>query len=244
MSNELAQQQETQLAQPTSESAQVLAVIERVAANPDADIDKLERLLDMQERVMNRNAMQAFSADMAAMQAELPTVAETAKGHNNAKYAPLEKINEVIRPVLQKYGFAVTFRTEQQDGAVSITAVLSHKQGHHQESTLVLPNDTSGNKNLVQAIGSTVSYGKRYALCALLNISTGDDTDGKRPQQTAPSTLTAKQVKQLRDAAKVAGVDDAYICEKGGVAEIEDIPAERFTAALNHLKKMAQGGGK
>lgn len=240
--NDLAHKQETQLAQPASESAQVLAVIERVAANPDADIDKLERLLDMQERVMNRNAMQAFSADMAAMQAELPTVAETAKGHNNAKYAPLEKINEVIRPVLQKYGFAVTFRTEQQDGAVSITAVLSHKQGHHQESTLVLPNDTSGNKNLVQAIGSTVSYGKRYALCALLNISTGDDTDG-RPQQ-APATLSAQQAKQLRDAAQMAGVDEAYICKTGNVSTVEDLPAERFTAALNHLKKLAQGESK
>ncbi|WNZ54812.1 ERF family protein [Microbulbifer sp. MKSA007] len=168
-------------AQPASEATQMLAVIERVAANPEADIDKLERLLDMQERVMNRNAEQAFNAALAQMQNELPTVAETAEGHNG-KYAPLEKINETVRPALQKHGFAVTFRTKQQNNAVEIIAVLSHREGHHEETSLILPLDTSGKKNTVQAIGSTVSYGKRYALCALLNISTGEDTDGAPPQ--------------------------------------------------------------
>lgn len=239
--NDLAERQEAQAPAVAGETGAVLAMIERVATNPDADMDKLERLLDMQERVMNRNAMQAFSADMAAMQAELPTVAETAEGHNKAKYAPLEKINETIRPVLQKYGFAVTFRTEQQQNAVAITAVLSHRQGHTQESTLVLPNDTSGNKNTVQAIGSTVSYGKRYALCALLNISTGDDSDGKPP---ASAGLNQEQAKRLRDALKMAGLDDAYICNATHIAKLEDLDPLRLDAAINHLKAKAQGGDK
>ena len=140
--------------------------------------------------------------------------------------------------MLQKYGFAVTFRTEQQQGAVAITAVLSHRQGHTQESTLVLPNDTSGNKNTVQAIGSTVSYGKRYALCALLNISTGDDADGKPPQAAG---LNKEQAKRLRDALKVAGLDDAYICNATHIAKLEDLDPLRLDAAINHLKAKAQG---
>ena len=157
---------------------QFMTVIERVATDPSADMGKLEKMLDMQERVIERESQQAFAADMAAMQSEMPRVFKMAQGHN-ITYARLEDINDSIRPVLQKHGFCVTFKTEQTDlKSVSITAICSHKLGAKQETTLVLPLDTSGSKNAVQAVGSTVSYGKRYAMCALLNISTGDDTNG------------------------------------------------------------------
>ena len=157
---------------------QFVSVIERVATDPTADIGKLEKMLDMQERVMTKQAEQAFAESMASMQSEMPRVFNLAQGHN-ITYARLEDINDTIRPVLQKHGFCVTFATEQSDlKSVKITAICSHKMGAKQETALVLPLDTSGSKNAVQAVGSTVSYGKRYTLCALLNISTGDDTNG------------------------------------------------------------------
>lgn len=163
----------------SSQENALMAVIERVAMSEGADISKLEKMLDMQERVLNRNACQSYSADMAVMQSEMPRVYKLAEGHNS-KYARLEDINDAIRPTLQKFGFCVTFRIEQpSEKSVSITAVCSHKLGHSEKASLSLPLDTSGSKSPVQAIGSTVSYGKRYTLCALLNISTGEDTDGK-----------------------------------------------------------------
>ncbi|MDP5211322.1 ERF family protein [Microbulbifer sp. 2205BS26-8] len=240
MSNQLVKQESTPVAQPIvgSETAQVMAVIERVASNPDADIDKLERLLDMQEWVMNRNAEQAFNAALAQMQSELPTVAETAKGHNS-NYAPLEKINETVRPTLQKHGFAVTFRTDQGNNGVKITAVLSHRDGHHQETSLILPLDTSGSKNAVQAIGSTVSYGRRYALCALLNISTGDDTDGEPPK--AGNSISPDQIQKIRNAIKMAGDDEQMFCKSAGISSIHQLEAARFPRAMNYLKNKAQG---
>ena len=162
----------------TSESSAIMSVIERVAMSENADISKLEKMLDMQERVLNRNAAQSYSADMAAMQSEMPRVFKLAEGHNTT-YARLEDINDAIRPALQKFGFCVTFRIDQQNmDSVKVTAVCAHKLGHSENASLTLPLDKSGSKNAVQAIGSTVSYGKRYTLCALLNISTGDDTNG------------------------------------------------------------------
>lgn len=177
--NDLVVQNNTQIV--SNETQAVLSMIERVVLSPDADMDKLEKMMDMQERILNRNAKQAFTADLAAMQAELPLVVKAGEGHNKAKYAKLEDINEAIRPTLQKYGFAVTFRTRQTDKTLTVIAILSHKLGHSEDTDLILPLDTSGSKNAVQAVGSTISYGKRYALCALLNISTGDDTDGNLP---------------------------------------------------------------
>lgn len=170
----------------TQESTALLSVIERVAMSPEADITKLEKMLDMQERVLDRNAKQAFTADLAAMQISLPRVIEHGKGHNDAKFAKLEDINDAIRPVLQQFGFAITFRVRHNPPGIHVITVLSHRQGHSEETEIVLPADNSGGKNAVQAVGSTISYGKRYGLCALLNISTGDDNDGAyapKPEQ-------------------------------------------------------------
>jgi hypothetical protein len=170
-----------ELAVSNQETNAVMSMIERVALDPNSDLAKLEKMLGMQERVLNRNAQQAFSADMAMMQAKLPRVIKTRSAHNS-KYAPLEDINDAIRPTLQEFGFAVTFGIEQSEKNIKVITHLSHRQGHREETSILLPADTSGSKNAVQAVGSTISYGKRYGICAILNISTGDDVDGNIPQ--------------------------------------------------------------
>ncbi len=85
----------------TTDSTAIIQVIERAALNPDVDIDKMERLLQMQERVMDRQAMMAYSAAMAAMQTELPSIEERGQT-NNGCYATLEDIVDTVRPILQK----------------------------------------------------------------------------------------------------------------------------------------------
>lgn len=223
-----------------TETSSIIATIERAASNESVDIEKMQALLDMQERILNRNARQSFASALAQMQSELPTVAETAKGHNT-KYAPLERINEAVRPVLQRHGFAVTFRTKQSQAGIEVAAVLSHREGHHEETSLILPADTSGSKNAVQAIGSTISYGKRYALCALLNISTGDDTDGAAPSVSVISTY---QAQKIRNAIQVAGMEEALFCQQAGIDVLENLEAIRFGRAMAHLQQCAQGGGQ
>lgn len=162
----------------SSDSTAIIQVIERAALNPDVDIDKMERLLQMQERVLDRQSLMAYSSAMAAMQTELPSIAERGKG-NNGHYATLEDIVDTVRPILQRHGFAVSFRIQTQESGIQVTGVLMHRDGHREETSMLLPADVSGNKNAVQAFGSSTSYGKRYVLCALLNITTrGQDDNG------------------------------------------------------------------
>ena len=138
----------------------MLAMIERVALSPDADISKLEKMLDMQERVLARDAKQVFYSAFADMQSEIPDIAERATGHN-LKYASLEDINEQVKPILKKHGFGILFKISQPDAAkILITGVLSHRGGHAEETSMLLPSDTSGAKNAVQALGSSTSYGE------------------------------------------------------------------------------------
>ena len=221
---------------PVSESAAMLKVIERVAMSPEADITKLEKMLDMQERILDRNAKQAFTADLAEMQQQLPRVIEHGAGHNNAKFAKLEDINDTIRPTLHKFGFAVTFRIGHETGLLSITTVLSHRQGHSEETTIILPADTSGGKNAVQAIGSTISYGKRYGVCAMLNISTGDDNDGGAPAGRAIATISVEQLEELLQALIGKGIDPKAACKTLRINKLDELQAERFEAAMQMVK--------
>jgi len=187
MSELIVQQQAIQTG---GETTALMSMIERVCLDREADITKLEKMLDMQERILNRNAEQAFAADFAAMQCELPRIARNGKIEikkdgrtiQSTAFAKLEDINDGIRPTLQKYGFGVSFTIDQAGGLITVTAKLLHRLGHSEKTAISLPIDTSGSKNNVQGNGSTVSYGKRYAICALLNISTGDDVDGNEPE--------------------------------------------------------------
>ena len=216
MSNDIVIDKRSNAPMVSNESNALLVMIERLVLNPDADIDKLSKMLDLQERVLNRNTEQAFAADFAAMQSELPRVARNGKieikDRNSGRitqstpFAKLEDINDGIRPVLQKYGFGVSFSIDQNPSGINVTAKLLHRLGHSEKTSLTLPIDTSGSKNNVQGNGSTISYGKRYTMCAILNISTGDDVDGNEPPQEPQEQIppTQKQKEPISDS-RLAG---------------------------------------
>lgn len=166
---------------PVSESAAIFQIIERAARDPSVDIDKMQRLMDMQEKMQASRARTAYAEDFAAMQPHLPIIPEHGKGHNNASYALWEDVNELIKPVLSQFGFGLSFKVKDAQGGVEITAVCTHREGHSDETSKTFPVDTSGNKNAIQAQGSTISYGKRYTATALLNLTSRleKDDDGK-----------------------------------------------------------------
>lgn len=166
--------QNNALAAPVSS---ILEVISRAASDPAVDIDKLERLMQMQERMQARQAAQQFAEDLSQMQTELPSIGERGNAANRYTYALWEDINAAIKPVMARFGFALSFRTDFSDG-IAVTGVLTHLSGHSEQTTIKLPADNSGNKPAVQAVASSVSYGKRYTAGALLNLTShGEDDD-------------------------------------------------------------------
>lgn len=238
--NDVATRQDSAPAiQSNSETGALLSVIERVAMSPEADIDKMSALLDMQERVLNRQAQEQFSAAMADMQMEMPEVVERGQAHNT-KYATFEDINAAVRPVLQKYGFAVTFRVSQQEGAIKVTAVLSHRGGHREETEMVLPHDTSGSKNAVQAVGSTVSYGKRYTMSALLNIATrGEDDDAQGATKVRKVTdFQASAIRQL--VGKSPEKTKEWM--KANYGNANQVPADEYNWIVETLREAGNVG--
>lgn len=168
---------------PVPTDVAFMNVIEKASANPDFDANKLEKMLEMYERIMARNAEMAFNAAFAEMQSEMPVIKENGeiviRESVQSRYAKFEDINDVVKPILKAHGFAITFKTKTTEQGITVTAILMHKDGHREDTEMTLMADTSGNKNAVQGVGSSVSYAKRYGLLALLNITTrGEDDDG------------------------------------------------------------------
>ena len=223
-----------------SEMTAMIHVIERAARDPSVDIEKMQRLMDMQERIVQRNAATAYAAALSDMQPDLPVITERGKidiGRGKPQsYALWEDINETIKPVLAKHGFSLSFRTGQEDGKIIVTGILSHRQGHSERTTMHLPTDTSGSKNAVQAVGSSTSYGKRYTAAALLNLtSRGEDDDGIAGGSAGK--ISAEQLTEIVELADEVGADKIAFCKYFGVASLADIQAKDFARAVAALNK-------
>lgn len=238
------QERREQALATTSESTSIIQVIERAARDPNIDIDKMERLLQMQERIVARQAKAAYADALARLQPTLPIIGERGSIKNNSgavqsKYALWEDIVGVITPLLAAQGFSLSFRTGNKDGKIQVTGVLTHREGHGEETMLDLPADTSGSKNAVQAVASSVSYGKRYTAGALLNLRTGEiDDDGQTAN--AALNLSADQCAQVERRLKEANVDRAGFLEFWQVEEVWAIPACNFSLIMQRLDKAAK----
>ncbi len=170
------------------------ALVERVLTDPNADVSKLSALLDVNERILDRNAKSAFDAAYAQMQPEIPEIDErgaiAVKGVVRSKYAKYEDIQAATRPVLSRHGFSMRHRTEwpaEKPGMIRVVGILSHREGHSETSEFEAKADASDFRSDVQSQGSTISYGKRYTTCDLLNIITrGVDNDGQPGTPQAP----------------------------------------------------------
>ncbi len=223
---------------PATESTALISMIERAARDPAVDIDKMERLMKMHEAALARNAKASYSAALSAMQPELPVIVQKGQikvgTEVRSTYAKWEDANDAIKPCLAKHGFAISFRTGQTDNKISVTGVLSHRDGHSEETTMLLPIDTSGSKNTVQAVGSSTSYGKRYTASALLNLtSRGEDDDAKT---AAGGFVNEKQSTEIIDLLEATNADRAKFLRWAKVERVEDIPAAHFQSCVDAIK--------
>ena len=220
----------------------IMEVISRAAADPNTDVDKLERLLQMYERISDRDAKAAYAAALSEMQPKLPVINErgkisTDKGKTTqSRYALWEDINEAIGPVLAEHGFGLSFRTGQTaEGKITVTGILSHRGGHQEETLIILPHDSSGNKNAVQAVGSSTSYGKRYTAMALLNItSRGEDDDGQKGGD--PGTITEDQQGEVQALMEDVGADRERFLAYIKAPSIAGILAKDFDKVMKTLE--------
>lgn len=241
---------------PTTESAAIFQIIAKLAANPTADPDKIERFLAMRERELDRIAKQAFNAAMAAAQAEMPQIVRDADNdQTRSRYARYETISEAIQPIITKHGFGLSFNEgdTEKPGHIRILCDVMHEAGHTKQYHADIPFDNVGmkgnaNKTATHAYGSTKSYGRRYLKLDIFDIALkNDDDDGNASSRVEePVFITDEQVRTIRRLIEETGSDTAKFCKLGGINSIPEMHARHFASAVQLLeaKKLRAGASK
>lgn len=219
----------------------------QIAVERGADLDQLQKLMDLQERWEANEARKAFVAALSAFKADPPEIIKDRPIKHNekliAKYAGLDQVSEAIGKGLSKHGLSHRWDTEQlDDGSIRVTCILTHDKGHSERTTLKAAPDQTGAKNSVQAIGSTVTYLERYTLLAATGMATSEmDDDG-----AGSASINDEQKAAIIELMRKAGVDDEHntraFLQFMGVNAIDNIPASDFMRAINVLKKKEQKG--
>lgn len=238
--------------------APMVAMIERIAMDPNIPIDRLEKMLAMKERMEDRDrervredreyaSKTAYFAAMSACQKELPVVTKNRRNeHTRSNYADLAAIEEQAMPIIYRHGFGVSFQPDGYNelGELRIKWEISHSGGYVRNGDGAIPVDAAGskgntNKTGTQAFGSTATYGRRYLLCMLFNISTGDDRDGNADRTTNDNQdrITPDQVKTILSLLEETDSDIEKFCEIGKFDAVPEMFASQYESAVNLLNQ-------
>lgn len=158
-----------------------------MAVERGTSIDELNKLWDIAEKVRQQQAASAYVQAMNLFKQDPPTIEKTRTanvdkknggGFSHAyKYANLADVCGAVVRALAAVNISHSWTTLQKDGAVAVTCTLTHEQGHSTSTMLAASLDTTGSKNNLQALGSTVSYLERYTLLAACGLAVDDEQD-------------------------------------------------------------------
>jgi len=206
-----------------------------------ANMDVLEKLMTLHERWEANQARKAFDEAMASAKAEIPPIFKnrtvdftSTKGRTHYKHEDLAEIARTVNPILGKYGLSYRFRTSAEvNQPVCVTCIVSHRLGYYEENTLHGPRDESGNKNSIQAIGSTLTYLQRMTLKAALGLAATDDDDGRRTEmkdgEPDPlATITEEQQAEIKELLEATNSDVGKFLEFAKAEFVGDILAKDF----------------
>lgn len=214
-----------------------------LAIREKVDVGVLERLVDLQERVMERDARAAFFEALNAFQEEVPEIAKSktaevttkSGGRYSYTYAPLEEITRTIRPVLKDHGLSYSWTTDpgERDDILNVVCILRHVAGHEERAVFPVPTQTDAAMSGAQKQGAALTYGRRQSLEAVLGLTTSDDVDGAGQAQP----IGEWEYEKLDDMLEETGADRRKFLDWLGVEALEDLTMDQYPTAFDALKR-------
>ena len=224
------------------------ATLLAMAVEQNADIDKLTKLMDLQERWEANQAKKAYHVALAEFKADPPVLDrnKTVSYENNDgtvttyKHASLDNVADILGKALEKQGLSFNWTTSQGEGGIiTVTCHLTHIMGHSESTSLWAGPDQSGKKNNIQAVGSTVTYLQRYTLRAITGTAeAGMDDDGQGSEPV--EKVTDEQVIELEAMITDNDIDTkrvkAWMAQTLKVNSFADINVNAYKTVLNKIQ--------
>jgi hypothetical protein len=225
-----------------SDTAPILEIISRAASDPSVDIEKMERLMLMHERLVDKQNETAFNNAMTAAQSEMVRVsADAVNPQTRSKYASYAALDRALRPIYTAHGFALSFDEgdSPKTDHVRVLCHVSHRMGFSKTYHKDMPADGKGAKGgdvmtKTHAAGSAMSYGMRYLLKGIFNVAVGtDDDDGNAASYP---TITEKQVADLEALIEEVGSKKTAFMKYCKVSDLNQILAKNYHFAVQALE--------
>ena len=231
--------------------AETISPLQMIQAAIEKGIDP-DKLMDFAERFERNRAAEAFGRAVTKFQSLCPRITKTrtasiqprdgGKANYNYRFSGFDDIDKVIRPLLIECGLAVSFSTEDVPGK-GIKATCRVRHGiHFEDTTLTVP--VPAMSNATQGYGAALSYAKRYALCAALNIVvTDEDTDG-----AGLECLTEAECDSIMQIIETKGADASQWLKRllafARSESLARIPRNRYREIMDLLTAAKKGGAR
>ncbi len=217
----------------------------QIAVEQNYDMDKLSMLMTLQERYEASEAKKAFDKAMSGFRGEAVEIIKRQKagfdhksggGRTEYSFADLADAVDAAVPALSKWGLSHDWSTDQGDGGlITVTCTLTHEQGHSKKTSLLASPDTTGSKNNLQAIGSTISYLERYTFLAITGLAAkGMDDDAKTVDTL--DTINEEKIADLEALITEVGSNKAAFMRYCKVTDFGQILAKNYRFAVQALE--------
>jgi hypothetical protein len=230
---------------PASRNAEEPLAILRLAVEKGIDAESLERLCALAEHREDRQAAREFADALRTFQERCPPIQKAAEGGGASrkgggfafKYAKLDAIDRIVRPILADLGLSYSWDAElTESGLMRTTCTLRHVNGHRETSSFVCPTSSaSPGMSDQHKYGGATTFGRRVTLTAVLGLTTTEEDTGGFD----PVPITQKQAADLECLVAEVGANEEKFLRWLNVEKYEDISAERFNEAIRMLRAKA-----
>lgn len=231
-----------------SQSDVIKGLMEIAIQQGDAGVDALERLVALQERVMDRDANNQLMHALAAFQEKCPPIRKSRDADIKTKsgasyrytYASLDDIVASIRELLPEFGLSYTWDSGVVDSVLTVRCIVRHVAGASVEATFQCPTDNPSNISAAQKVGAALTYARRQSLCQALGLTTTDaDVDGA-DLESKGALITEAQLREIRALVTDSGANIDRFLNYVGVESLDKIPLANFGMAKRTLEARRQ----
>ena len=208
----------------------------QLAINKNADMDKLERLMEMHLLHEEREAKKAYHKAMTGFKANAPKIfKDKTVSHSGMSYKhpSLGNIADCINSELTRHGLSASWDIKQENNnLVKVICIITHELGHSEICEMIAPPDDSGKKNKIQQIASTVSYLQRYTLLAVTGLASNETDNDGQTEQPSRKTISAEQQTALLVKLQGKNIDPAIVCSEFNINDFAELTEAQFKMCL------------
>jgi hypothetical protein len=215
-------------------------MIQALMQLPDVNVEKLEKMFELQERYEANTARKAYHDAMAKFGALIPVMAydsdvsypgKDGKPPTDYSFTSLAGSMKLCQDAMDQTGLKASWKTESGEGGLTkVTCYMTHALGHSEETSLSALPDPSGGKNAIQAVKSTVSYLKRITFEAIAGLATkaDDADDGRNSNHVEIACITTAQLKSLTTKIAKVGADTKKLLQLFKVETLADLKVDQY----------------